>query len=346
MKKLLLCCILILVFNTQASAAEFTAPVVPVQAEKYFPESQESFANDLWYIFKSVIADIYPDFTDATKICLRVVAVILLGTFLNGSNGGYKRTVSLIQVVTISVILLGPSRAMLALGVDTVTELLEYSKLLAPVLTGTLAAQGGMTASTALYIGTTIFNTVMGSFINGLLVPLVYGYIAISVADNAIGEDALKRIKSFIKWLMTWSLKIIIYVFTGYMSITGVVSSSADATAIKAAKLTIAGVVPIVGNIISDASDAVLGSAAVIKNSVGIYGLLAVAAIWMAPFIRVGAHYLLLKLTTAVCAVFDQNASTKLTDDYCTVLGCVMAMISLTSLLTLISTVCFMKGIS
>ena len=144
---------------------------------------------------------------------------------------------------------------------------------------------------------------------------------------------------------MTWTLKIIIYVFTGYMSITGVITSTADATTIKAAKLTISGVVPVVGNIISDASDAVLGSAAVIKNSVGIYGLLAVSAIWMAPFLRVGVHYLLLKLTAAACGVFNQNSGTILVDNYCSVMGYVMAMISVSGLLSLISTVCYMKGV-
>ena len=212
-------------------------------------------------------------------------------------------------------------------------------------MTGALAAQGGVTTSTALYMGTTVFNTVLSTFIENAVVPLLYIFITVCIADNAVGEQLLKNIKDFVKWLMTWSLKTIIYVFTGYMSITGVVSGYADATALKAAKLAISGVVPVVGNIISDASDAVLSSAAVIKNSVGIHGLLAVAAIWISPFIRVGVHYLLLKLTAAVCAVLSNNPGTVLVDNYCTLMGYVLAIISLASLLVLISTVCFMKGV-
>ena len=346
MKRLLLILCLLMLFSLNISATEFTAPEVPKQAEKYFPESQQSFVQDLWYIIKSGIADIYPDLADAAHICLRIIAIILLGSLLNANNENYRKIITLTQVVAISIVLLEPSRAMLSLGFDTITELLEYSKLLLPVLTGALAAQGGVSVSTALYMGTTVFNTILGAFIKDALIPVIYGYIAISVADQALGDGFLKNIKGFLKWLMTWSMKIIIYIFTGYVSITGVVSSSADATAIKAAKLTISGVIPVVGNVISDASDAVLGSVAVIKNSVGTYGLLAIIAIWLAPFLRVGVHYLLLKLTAAVCAIFNKYEGTRLVEDFGTVMGCVVAMISLTSLLILISTVCFMKGVA
>ena len=340
-----MCCILLVVIINPVNAAEFTAPEVPAQAEKYFPESRSTFVGDFWQIFKNVIADIRPEIADAAGICLRVISIILIGTFIRENTGCVRKTINLVQVVGISVILFESSRSMLLLGIETVKEILEYNKLFTPVMTGALAAQGGITSSTGLYIGTMVFNAVLGSVMNHFLVPMLYAYIAVCIAGCAVGENLLNHIKNFLKWLMSWTLKIIIYIFTGYMSITSVVSSSADAAAIKATKLTISGVVPIVGNVISDASDAVLGSAAVIKNSAGVYGLLAVSAIFLAPFLRVGVHYLLLKLTAALCAMFDQNTGIALVDNYGVVMGYVLAMIGLACLLSLISTVCFMKGV-
>ena len=337
--------VLAYVCASKVSAAEFAPPEVPIEAEKYFPEEQTSFASDLWYIFKSAVADVQPELAEAAVLCLSVIAVIIFVSLLSGSTGRTKKTIDIVSVVAVSVILLKPSRSLLSLAMDTVTEITEYSKLLTPVMTGALAAQGGITTSSALYIGTTVFNTVLSALITNILVPLLYIYIAICVADNAIGEKMLKQLGGSVKWLLTWTLKLIIYFFTGYMSITGVVSGCADATAIKAAKLTISGVVPVVGNIISDASDAVLTSAALIKNSAGIYGLLAVVAIWIAPFITVSVHYLLLKLTASICGLFGQNPCTALVDNYASVMGYALAMISVASMLVLISTVCFMKGV-
>ena len=150
--------------------------------------------------------------------------------------------------------------------------------------------------------------------------------------------------RDFVKWLMTWGLKVILYVFTGYMGITGVITGTADAAAVKAAKLTISGVVPVVGGILSDASEAVVISAGVMKNAVGIYGLLAVVAIWITPFLQIGAMFLLLKLTAVVCSVFGVKEASDLIEDFSGAMGLLLGMTGTISLLVLISTICFMKG--
>ena len=153
----------------------------------------------------------------------------------------------------------------------------------------------------------------------------------------------MKNLRSFVKWLMTWSLKIVLYVFTGYMGVTGVVSGTADAAAVKATKLTISGVVPVVGGIIADASEAILVSAGVMKSAAGIYGILATVAIFAGPFLKIGVQYMLLKITAAVCGVFGCKRSVEMIRDFSGVMGFLLAMVGTVCLLLLISTVCFMK---
>ena len=126
--------------------------------------------------------------------------------------------------------------------------------------------------------------------------------------------------------------------------ITGVITGAADAAAVKAAKLTISGVVPVVGGILSDASEAVIIGAGVMKNAVGVYGLLAVTAIWITPFLQIGSIYLLLKLTAIVCSVFGVKESSDLIEDFSGAMGLLLGMTGTVSLLILISTICFMKG--
>ena len=120
-------------------------------------------------------------------------------------------------------------------------------------------------------------------------------------------EEILKKLCGFVKWLSVWILKMILYVFTGYIGITGVVSGPTDAAALKAAKLTISGFVPIVGGILSDASEAVLVSAGVVKNAAGIYGILAIGAVCLGPFLKIGLHYLMLK------AIFHKTVWSEMT---------------------------------
>ena len=344
MKRLLMLLILVMVLSVPVSAMEFTAPSAPSDVQELMPAEKESFAQGLWTVIKSAIEKFVPDLAAAAGSCLGLTAVVLLASLLNAMPGSSKKVIRFVTTLALSTILLGQANAMINLCAKTVREISDYGKLLLPVMTAALAAQGGATGATALYAGTALFDAVLSSIISNLLVPMVYVFLALAAANSATGEDLLKKLRDFIKWLMTWSLKTILYIFTGYMSITGVITGTADAAAVKAAKLTISSVVPVVGGILSDASEAVIVSAGVMKNAVGIYGLLAVAAIWISPFLQIGAQFLILKLTAVLCGVFGVKEASDLIEDFSSAMGLLLGMTGTVSFLMLISTICFMKG--
>ncbi len=346
MKKFILLLILLALLAVPVSAMEFTAPEVPESAEEYMPPQPDSFGEGLWYIIKKAIAALQPSMAEAAGICLGLISISLLVGLTQSLTGGAKQVAVLVGTVSIGLLLMRSASAMINLGTQTVTELSEYGKLLLPVMTAALAAQGGVTSSTALYAGTALFDSVLTGIISKLLVPLVYVYLCLSIASSALGEELLKKLRDFVCWVISWSLKILLYVFTGYIGITGVVSGTADASAVKAAKLAISGAVPVVGGILSDASEAILVSAGVMKSAAGVYGLLAIIAVGVGPFLKVGIQYLLLKITAAISDVTGSKATTGLVQDFSKAMGLVLAMIGTVCLLLLISTVCFMKGVS
>ena len=121
---------------------------------------------------------------------------------------------------------------------------------------------------------------------------------------------------------------------------------SPDASAVKAVKLTISGMVPLVGGIISDASETILISAGLLKNATGIYGLLAILAIFVGPFLKIGTQYVLLKLTAALCSIFSVKRESDLLNDFSGGMGMLLAMAGTVCLFLLISVVCFMRGVT
>ena len=245
----------------------------------------------------------------------------------------------------IAAVLLQSTNSMIGLASETVTQLSDYGKLLFPVMASALAAQGGATGSAGLYIGTTFFSTLLNSLLSNVFVEAVYLYLALSTASAAIGEDLLKKMRDTIKNTVVWCLKTILTVFTTYMSITGVVSGTTDAAALKAMKVTISSMVPVVGGILSDASETVLVGAGLLKNSAGLYGIFAVLSVFLGPFLRIGAHYLLLKATAAVSGMFGGKGVVSLIEDFSSALGLLLAVTGSTCLLLLVSTVCFLKGV-
>lgn len=345
MKKLILMLVLILYLAPTASALEITAPEVPKSGAELMPESTDSFDDGLMELLQSAIAHIRPDLAEAAEVSLSVIAAVMIVSILQTFSGGVKTAADLAGTTAIAAVLLFSANSMIRLGAETVQELSDYGKLLWPVMTTAMAAQGGIASSAALYAGTAVFDSVLSSLIAKLLVPMVYLFLALAVANSAVGEDLLKRMRDFIKASASWCLKTILTVFTTYMGITGVVSGTTDAATLKATKVTISSVVPVVGGILSDASEAVLVSAGLMKNAAGIYGILAVLAVFVEPFLRIGIHYLMLKAAAALCGIFGCKSMTGLIEDFSAAMGLLLAMTGSTCLLLLISTVCFMKGV-
>lgn len=346
MKKLIIWLVLICCTVIPVSALEFNAPIAPEEAQQYMPEDMESFSEGLLYIIRSAISSARPSLSKVSGVCMRLIVTILLIRILSGVSNEDSSAVRLTGAVVIGLLLLDPIGSMIQLSTNTVTEMTEYGKLLLPVMTAAMAAQGGTTSSAALYTGTVAFSTILTTIVTRLIVPALYIYLCICVADSAIKQDALGKIRDLFKWAMTWCLKIVLYVFTGYMSITGVISGTVDASALKAAKLTISGVVPVIGSVLSDTSETILVSAGIMKNAAGVYGILAIVAIFISPFLEIGVQYLMLKLTGAICNMIGSKQSVSLVNNFSTGMGIVLAMTGTVCVLLLISLVCFMKGMS
>ena len=318
---------------------DLTAPTVPgVSAVE-----NQSFSEAVLEILGDAVAHFQPDLREAAGACLAVLAAVAALSMLS-MLPGKKIGVQLAGAVLVATILLEPAHALIALGADTVQELSEYEKLLLPVLTAAMAAQGGVGTSAALYAGTAACNAVLSDLTARWLAPMIYMYLALAVAHGAVGEEMLKKLRDFIRSAAVWGLKTMLYVYTGYITITGVVSGATDASLLKAAKLTISGAVPVVGGILSDASEAVLVSAAAVKNAAGIYGLLAILSLWIGPFLRIGAHYLMVKAVGAVSGVFGVEGANAVIDAFSAAMGLLLAMTGAVCLMLIISTICFLRG--
>ena len=94
------------------------------------------------------------------------------------------------------------------------------------------------------------------------------------MGHTAIGNEGLKRVAGTIKWVVTVVLSAILILFVSYLTVSGAIAGTADAATVKAAKFTMSSMVPVVGGILSDAAETVLASAGILKNAVGVFGML------------------------------------------------------------------------
>lgn len=344
-RRVLIFVFLVILLALPVRAMEFSAPPAPESAAEYMPKEADSFGEGLWNVLSAAVETIYPALHDGVRCCLRALCAVLVIS-MAGQVSPKKTSLELAGVAAVAAILLEPSAELMELGIETARELRSYGNLLLPVMASALAASGGVTTSSALYVGTAVFDAVLSSAMTTCFIPMLAVYLALSIAYSTVGEEILGKLRELCRWCMEWAMKLTLYLFTGYMTVTGVISGTADAAAGKAAKIAVSGAVPVVGGILSDATDAVLLSASVLGGGAGVWGILTVIAIFCAPAIGIGVRYLLLKLTGAVASAMGPGRCAALIGDFAAAMGLLLALVSIQAVLLLISTVCFLRGVA
>ena len=344
MRNFILSCLLVLWLAVPAEALELTAPQVPSSGFAVMPENTENFGTGLWELLRNAVGRLAPELENAARDCCGILAAAMVCSILPLLLRKTRGISALAGTLVIGSRLMEPAGALISCAADTLREICDYGKLLCPVMTTALAAQGGVTASAALYAGTTAFLSVLSMLVSRVMLPLICLFLALAVGHGALGEELLGKLAEAARHFLSWLLKTVLLVFTTYMSITGVVSGTTDAAARKAAKVVFSSAVPVVGGILSDASESVLVSVGVLKNAAGVYGILATLAVLAEPFLRLGVQYLMLKFTGMVCGIWGEKRISGLLEDVSAAMGLLLAMVASGCVMVLISTVCFLKG--
>jgi stage III sporulation protein AE len=234
----------------------------------------------------------------------------------------------------------------MGLGDSTLTELSSFSKVLLPTLSAAAAASGAIASSAAKYAATALFMDVLITVSSGILMPVIYAFIAACIAEAAVGGEGITGAASFLKWMATTLLTLIVLAFVVYLGVSGVVSSATDAATLRVAKTTLSTVFPVVGSIISDAASSVLAGASVLRNAIGVFGMLAVISLCLLPFMHLGAHYILYKAVSKLTATVSGSKISKLVSGIGTAFGLTMSLTGACALMLFFSLISMIKVVT
>jgi len=346
--KTLLCLLLLTVLAMPCAATELTDALPPESRELLAGVDERSpDLSEGWSRLQSAAAEAIAERVPASlRLLGLLLSIVLLCALVHSVGSGKESFLRVAGVLAVMAVCAEAFTGVFALTEQTLTELQGFSTALLAALAASMAAAGGVGAGTALYAGSVFFLNLLLRLISELLLPLVYGCLAASAAGIAMGSDTLKRVGELLKWVVTTVLKLVATVFVAYLTISGVVSGSADSSAVKAVKLAVSTAVPVVGSIISDASETVLVSAGLVKNAVGVFGMLGAFAVCAVPFVRIGLRYLALKLAAALSGVVDTLGLSKLLDALSGAMGMALGMTAVALLLTLFSCLCALRMVS
>ena len=345
MRKWTICALAVLALlgSVMTASAQELTEALPPEAQELLDGLEEENAADGG--FGAGLARLWEkgceSFLDILRQSLRGVVLLLGAVLVCGvaedclqAAGSEVNYVSMAGALVVTALTAGSVRGLMTLGMETIEQLDVFSKALLPTLAAAVAASGGIVSAGVKQVATAFFAELLITLIRNVFMPLVYVCAAAAAAEAMLPGHGLGRIGKGVSKAVTWVLTGALILFTGYLAVSGALSGSSDALT---AQLTKNAISTAVGGIISDAAGSVLAGALVLKNAVGAFGMLAVLAICLLPFLRLAVQYLLYKLTAFLAATVGSAPLVGLIDALGSAFGLVLGMAGCCSLLLLIS---------
>nr|WP_245746071.1 stage III sporulation protein AE [Evansella caseinilytica] len=182
----------------------------------------------------------------------------------------------------------------------TIQTMSDFMIALVPLLLVLVASIGGVT-SVALFHPIIMFLVhASGVFVQYIVLPLLFLSTLLFIISTMTEHYKVTKLAEFLRNIAVGSLGIFLTVFLGVLSVQGATAAVADGIAVRTAKFVTGNFIPVVGRMFTDAADTVMGASALVKNTVGVVGLVILFLICTFPALKVLAMSLIYSFTAAI----------------------------------------------
>lgn len=188
----------------------------------------------------------------------------------------------------------------LQLAVGTVRNLVSFMHSILPLLVTLLAGVGAFVSAGLLSPLVVMLVNGVGLIAANLVLPLLFLGTVLDVADHLPGRMRVARLASFMRQAGMVVLALSFTSFLGVVAVQGIAGGVADGALLRTAKYTAGTFIPVLGGMFADAAELVFGSSLVLKNAVGLIGMVAVIMLAAFPLVKVLALIIIFRLAAAL----------------------------------------------
>lgn len=268
---------------------------------------------------KSTIFTLFgKDVKESFRLMFNVLIIIIIHSVMkeiieNLGNNSSAKIAYFVQYLMIVTLVTQSFVSVLNITKEAIDNLSNFMNLLIPLLT-TLILTTGCISISNIFQPTLIFlSSMLGNFFNNFLMPVLLMSITFSIISNISDKVQLDKLSKFFKSSIVWILGILLTVFTCLISVEGTLSSSVDALTAKTTKAAVSNFIPVVGKILGDTTETIIGCSNILKNAVGIIGLIIIVGIVLIPLLKILTLWVTFCLTSAICEFIADNKIVKLT---------------------------------
>lgn len=275
---------------------------------------------DLKGLINGIMRYIFREITANYNLLVKLIALSIICAVLKSLHQGFekdnigKMAYSAIFLVLV-IIAVQSFTIAINTGKEAISDMVSFVQALMPTVFTLLAAIGGVTSASVfnplIFIGITAAST----WIKDIILPVIFFISVLSLVNNISDSFHVSQLTHLLRQVCVFLLGLFLSVFLGIMVVQGAAAATVDGVTIRTAKFASKNFMPIVGGIFSDALDAVAGYSLILKNTIGLIGLLIMFLITIFPVIKILSIIFIYRLSAAIIQPVGEESMVRCLND-------------------------------
>lgn len=331
MKKLItIFAILICIFGTSISIADTEDEVINSQMDSFnissFIDEANKYSNNILkdidihellnnaikgevdtnQLLKNIFPLLGTEIKEALKVMGSILIIVLIHSVLksisdNLNNKSVAQITYYVQYILIATVIMTNFSSIITLTKEAVGNMISFIQLLFPLLMTLMLASGSAVSVNLVQPIILFIINLISNIFQSIIIPIILVGTALAIVSKISDRIQIDKLSKFLKSSAVWVIGILLTIFVGVLSIEGTLGSSVDGITAKTAKAAVSSFIPVVGKVLGDAVDTVIGCSAILKNAIGIVGVIVVIAICITPILKLAIITIIYHLTAALC---------------------------------------------
>ncbi len=365
MKKVVFTIILILILGTNISFADTEDDVINSQMDSFnisnFINEANKYTEDILEdidigellnnaikgeidnneLLKNIFPLLGDEIKEALKVMVSIIVIVLIHSVFksiadNLNNKSVSQITYYVQYILIATVIMNNFSNIIALLKDTITNMTGFLQSLFPLLMTLMLASGSVVSVNMIQPIILFIINLISNIFQTIIIPAVLIGTALAIVSKISDRIQIDKLSKFIKSSSVWVIGILLTIFVGVLSIEGTLGSSVDGITAKTAKAAVSSFIPVVGKVLGDAVDTVIGCSSILKNAIGIVGVIVVIAICILPIIKLAVITIIYHLTAAICEPIADSKVISLISQMADTFKILLAILCATSVMMII----------
>lgn len=271
-------------------------------------------------IFQKILKLLGTEINTSLRTLISILVIIVIHGILKSitdslENKNISQIIYFVQYILIVTLIMSNFTEIINLVKNTANDLVGFINMLMPLLLTLMIYTGSIATSSVLEPVILFAINLIGNLIKDILIPVVFIIVIFSIISKISDRIQIEKLSKFLRSSVVWGLGVILTIFVGIVSLEGTLSSSVDGITAKTAKTAVSTVIPVVGKILGDVVDSVLGCGIILKNAIGIVGVIIVIGICIMPIIKIAILCIMYSLASAIIQPIADDKIVKILDE-------------------------------